>query len=75
MFQTGKYPVSLADWLQSLKQFSIIVVYHILVASPTLLALFIELSELDWLQVHETEPSELDCPQVYMIWHIGEKLF
>ena len=38
------------DWLQSLKQSFINVPYHILVASPTLMA--IEPSELDWLQVH-----------------------
>ena len=65
MFQTGKYPVSLVDRLQSLKQFFINVAYHKLVASPTKLALFTEPPELDWLQVYDTEPSELDWLQVY----------
>ena len=46
---------SLIDWLQSLKQFSINVPYHILVASLTLMA--------------KTEPSELDLLQVYDMKH------
>ena len=37
------------DWLQSLKQFFIIVSYHILVASLILT----EPSELNWLQVYD----------------------
>ena len=44
----------LVDWPQSLKQFFINVSFHILVASLTLMALFLtEPSELDWLQVYE----------------------
>ena len=44
------------DWLQSLKQFFINVSYHILVASLTLMALFLN---REWLCFcFKTEPSE-----------------
>ena len=50
----------LIDWLQFLKQFFINVsyMYHTLVASLTLMALFLK-----------TEPSELDLLQVYDMTH------
>ena len=50
------------DWLQSLKQYFINLSYHILVASLTLMALFLK-------QSHQSKTS-------YMyICHIDEKLF
>ena len=50
------------DWLQSLKPFFINVPYHILVASLTLMALFLK-------QSHQSKIS-----YKYMICHIDEKL-
>ena len=49
------------DWLQSLEQFFINVSYHILVASLTLMALFLS---------HQSKTG-----YKYMISHIDEKLF
>ena len=63
------------DWFQSLKQIFIIVSYHIIIASLTLMALFLSfisytcsLSNSDG-SVLKTEPSELDWLQLYDMTH------
>ena len=56
------------DWLQSLKQFFINVSCHILVASLTLMALFVSYTcsqSISDGSVCKTEPSEYDWLQVY----------
>ena len=57
------YVVYILDWLQSLKQCFINVSYHILVASLTLMALFLK-------QSHQSKTS-----YKYTICHIDETLF
>ena len=59
----ASHSLSSVDWLQSLKQFFINVSYHILVASLTLMALFLK-------QNHKSKTS-----YKYMVLYIDEKLF